>query len=295
MRFASTAVAVMLIAAPALAGPRDFVIEHAGVGGTQQQADPYIQQFLRYTEQALGWPANSATGAFFPEPDESFKKYLAEKKPGLGMIDPDQVLELYKKESLEVIGTVSGKNQSLGHLSVVAKDAQLSSLEALKGKSLASNHVQAPRYLSKIVFDGKLDAEKDCKLTPTTSMLKAVRQVADGKADAALLSDDDLAWLKTSPFASQVKVTWTSAELPPMPVVAFGKNVQPKDRDAFAKMIVGMCSDAKGAQVCKDLDITKLGPADKAVWDAALKKYGETPGKGKASSGGKKRQGRAAQ
>ena len=35
----------------AQAGERDFVIEHAGVGGTSEQAAPYIQKFLEYVPE----------------------------------------------------------------------------------------------------------------------------------------------------------------------------------------------------------------------------------------------------
>jgi ABC-type phosphate/phosphonate transport system substrate-binding protein len=137
---------------------------------------------------------------------------------------------------------------------------------------VASNHVQSPKFVDKIVFEGKV-SKSDVKLDAKTSMLKAVKAVDGGQADAALLSDEDLTWLKTSPFAANVKVVWTSPQLPPMPVVAFGKNSTAKDREAFTKMLIGMCASPDGAKVCKDLDIEKFGPADKAAYDVAMKKY----------------------
>ncbi len=264
---------VALSAGIARAGSHDFVIEHAGVGGTSQQAAPYIQKFLEHIEGALGWPKGSANGDFFPEPDADFKKFLADKKPGIGLIDPDQFLELQKLEGLSIIGTVFGKNQSLGHLNLVTTDAAIKGPADLKGKIIASTHLQEPKFLTRIVFDGKFDA-KDFTLQKTVSMLKAVKAVSGGKADAALLSDEEVEWLKSpsSPYPT-VKVVWTSPALPPMPVVAFNKNSTPAERDAFAKMLLGMCSDPKGAEVCKALDIQKFGPPDKTAYDAAMKKY----------------------
>ena len=36
------ALGAFLLAAPALAGPHDFVIQHSGAGGSSQTAQPYI-------------------------------------------------------------------------------------------------------------------------------------------------------------------------------------------------------------------------------------------------------------
>jgi ABC-type phosphate/phosphonate transport system substrate-binding protein len=262
---------MLVISSSAWAGPRDFVVEHAGVGGTSEEAAPYIEQFLKYTEAKLGWKA--LKGQFFPVPDEAFKKYLETDKPGFGMIDPDQYLELAKKYQLSLVATVEGKNQSLGHLNLAAKDPKLSSLDAMKGKSLASTHLDSPKFLSKVVFDGKIDVEKHFgKLEAKGSTLKVAKAVNNGDADLALLSDEEVAWLKSSPY-TDVKVVWTSPALPPMSVVAFGKVSTAKDREAFGKMLLGMCAEPKGAEVCKNLDITKFAPPEAAVYEAAMKKY----------------------
>lgn len=267
-----------LIAGSAFAGPRDFVIEHAGAGGDQEQAQPYIQKFLEYVEQALGWPKGSASGAFFPEPSPEFQKYLDAKKPTIGLIDPDQYLTLRKKYDLKVIGTVVGKNQSHGHLNLLSKGGAYQTPDDLKGKTLVSNHVQSEAYLSRVVFDGKVGevGKHFGKLEPASSMLKAVKAVDRGLADAALLSDEEVTALKAMAYPD-VKVFWSSQVLPPMPVVAFGKNMNgpeaKKERDAFAKMLVGMCRDPKGAEVCKSLDITEFKGPEKAAYDAAVKRF----------------------
>ena len=264
---------VAALAGVAHAGERDFVIEHAGVGGTSEQAAPYIQKFLEYVEVAAKWPKGSSTGQFFPEPDAEFKEYLAKKKPGLGMLDPDQFLELMKKESLTPIATVVGKNQSLGHLNLVVKSPTLKTLEDLKGKTLTSTHLQSTKYLDRLVFADKIAVEKHfAKRVPAASMLKAVKAVDRGEADAALLGDEEVAALKGMSYPD-LHVIWTSDALPPMPVVAFNKNVKPAEREAFAKVLLGMCADPKGGEVCKALDIEKFTPPDKAAYDAAIKAY----------------------
>src|SRR6478672_1129727 len=105
-----SALAVMLFTTLAWAGPRDFVVEHSGVGGTSEQAAPYLDQFLRYIEKAVGWPAGSASAQFFAEP-EGARSYITQKKPAFGMLDPELYLELHKSHDLEVLVTVQGKNE----------------------------------------------------------------------------------------------------------------------------------------------------------------------------------------
>ena len=260
------------LAAPALAGPHDFVIQHGGAGGTSQTAQPYINQVLRYAEGVLKWPANSAKGEFFPD-EAGAVQYIDANKPGFGIVDASVFLDLREKYDLQPIASVQGQNQLNGHLSVVVKDPNIKSLDDLKGKTLISNHLENSKFLSKIVFAGKLDADKHFKLSPTASPLKGLKAVDRGEAEATLLDDEQLASSKTLPFGKDLKVIFTSKLLPPTPVVAFGKNSVPADREAFGKMLIGMCKDKKGADVCKSLQITKFTPPDKAAYEDAVRKY----------------------
>jgi ABC-type phosphate/phosphonate transport system substrate-binding protein len=264
--------ALLLAGGIAQAGPRDFVVQHAGVGGDTAQAAPYMEKFMRYAEEALGWPAGSADGQFFSEPGPA-KAYIEEKKPGFGMLDPELYLEMQKSHQLQLIATVVGKNQSHGHLNLVVKDPALKSLDDLKGKTLVSSHFQSERYLDKVVFDGKIAAKKHFdKLIPAPSMLKGVKMVDRGEAAAVLLSDEEVDALKGMAY-KDLRVLWTSVALPPMSVAVFGKNVSPKDREAMKSMLPKMCSTPKGGEVCKALDIAKFTPPDKAAYDAAQKKF----------------------
>src|SRR5258708_7277869 len=85
----------------AAAGPRDFVVERSGVGGSTEQAAPYLDTFFRYLEKTLGWPTGSVGGQFFTEPQPA-REFVAAKKPGFGLLDPDLWLELRKKDELTV-------------------------------------------------------------------------------------------------------------------------------------------------------------------------------------------------
>ncbi len=264
------AIVVFGICGTAFAGGRDFIAEHAGAGANAQNAQPYIDQFLRITEQLTGWPANSAKGEWVDDL-KAAEKAIAERKPGFAILDPEVYLELRKKESLEPIAEVKGKTFNKGHYSLVVKDPALKSLADLKGKKVSSNHFASPKYVSKVGFDGKLDVEKDFVVMKAAAPSKPLKDVEAGRADAALIDDEPLAQMKE--IAPDLKVVWTSSALPPTPVVAFTKNATPADKAAFAKALPKLCADAKGKEVCESMFIDTFAPVDKNAFSAAQKKY----------------------
>jgi ABC-type phosphate/phosphonate transport system substrate-binding protein len=156
---------------------------------------------------------------------------------------------------------------------LVVKDPAIKKLDDLKGKTLASHHLQVPKFFSKVAFEGKVDIAKHfAKLDSKLSLLKALKAVENGDAQAALVSDDDETYRKTSAY-SGFTVIWSSKELPKMVVAAFGKTAAPKDKDAFAKLLPKLCADPKGAEVCKEMGIDKFIPLEKAALDAAAKRF----------------------
>jgi ABC-type phosphate/phosphonate transport system substrate-binding protein len=264
------AVVILIASATSFAGGRDFIAEHAGAGANAQNAQPYIDQFLRITEQMTGWPANSAKGEWVDD-GKSAEKAIAERKPGFAILDPEVYFELRKKDALEPIAEVKGKTFNKGHYSIVVKDSAYKTLADLKGKKLSSNHLSSPKYVSKVAFEGKLDVDKEFVVQKTPQPSKPLKAVARGDADAALIDDEQLAAMKE--IAPDLKVIWTSPALPSTPVVAFTKNATPADRAAFAKALTKLCADGKGKPVCESMFIDTFGPVDKAAFDTAAKRF----------------------
>src|SRR5581483_3367938 len=182
------------------------------------------------------------------------------------MIDPDQVLEMRKKDGVVPIATVMGKNQSLGHVHLVVKNPAYKTLADLDGKKVASAHVQSPKYVEKVMLRGE---GKKLKLEGVASMLKAVKQVDRDEADGALLSDEEMDSLKGMTFKDLHEI-WKSEALPPMSVSAT-KRAAPADKEAIAKMLLSMCGNPQGKAVCDALGVDNFTPPDTAAYDAAAK------------------------
>ena len=255
----------------AKASSNEFIVQSGSTGGTSETAKPYLDQFAAYAQKALsGWKPISI--AFFTDRKPALAA-IVEKKPGFGMLDVDVFLELHKREELTVLAAVEGPIHTRGHLHVVVKDPAIKTLEDLKGKILVSNQLQSPRYVSKVVFDGKIDAEKFFQLQPSPSPMRGLKAVDRGEAAATLVDDAQLSSMKTLPFGASLRAIFSSAALPPTPFVAYGKNTKAEERAQVQKMLYGMCADKSGAEVCKSLQITKFVKPDMAVYNEALKRF----------------------
>lgn len=255
----------------ALGAPSDFIVESTTSGGTPETARPYLDLFAGYAQSVLkGW--KPITMAFFAD-RKAADQAIQAKQPGFAMLDADLFLELRKREELIVLAAVEGPIHTRGHLHVVVKDPAIKTLEDLKGKVLVSNHLQSPRYLSKVVFDGKIDVETFFKLQPATSPMKGLKAVDRDQAAATLVDDQQLAGMKTLPFGASLRAIFSSSALPPTPFVAVGKNTKAEERLAVEKMIFGMCGDKKGAEVCKALQITKFSKPDAQIYNEAIRRY----------------------
>ena len=105
------AVVILGLSGTSLAGGRDFIAEHAGAGANAQNAQPYIDQFLRITEQMTGWPANSAKGEWVDD-QKSAEKAISERKffPGYVLVEMEMTDDTWHlvKSTPKVTGFVGG-------------------------------------------------------------------------------------------------------------------------------------------------------------------------------------------
>jgi hypothetical protein len=266
------AVGLLSLCATARANPKDFVVYAPGVGGSPQEAKPYLDTFFRHLEKAVGWAPNSASGEYLEDP-KALKEYLSTHKPGFGLMPPEMYLALACKGTqvtpfAAVIGGPSGSRYY-----VVARVGAFKTLDELKGKRLVSNHLSDPRFISNVVFNGKIDVEKFFVLQSTPSPVRPFKAVDRGEADAALVDDQQLAHMKTLPFGQTLTTVFSSEPMPPFVVVSFDANAKPGEREALHKAILGLCGQKDVAETCRSLSITKFGSTSAAALKPALEKY----------------------
>jgi ABC-type phosphate/phosphonate transport system substrate-binding protein len=271
--FTSLVAVAMAAPRPAHAGPKDFVVYVPEMGGDSQVAKPYLEQFLGELEKRMGW-IQKAGGQYFVD-RKAAEDYISGKDhPAFGMLTPALYLDLAcKKEPMELVARVllkEGNNAGKYHV-VVKSDSPYKALDGLKGKRLSSNHLQNARFISNVIFAGRLDAEKQFQLQPTPSPIKPFKQVDRGEADAALIDDAQLANMKKLPFGQSLRVIYSSESVPAYPVVAFTKVTKPADREAMRKVVLSLCQQK--SQVCDFLQITKFETIDANAYRVAQEQY----------------------
>ncbi|MSP62539.1 MAG: hypothetical protein EXR72_19845 [Myxococcales bacterium] len=263
---------LLVLATPARAGSSDLVIYAPGMGGDRDTAAPFVAAFTGYLEKQLKWPPKSANGVYLDDGKQA-RGEIEKMKPGFGLIPAWLYVDLAcGKDAPEPISAVDGiaGMSSAVKFHLVVKTGGAKTLDELRGKVLISNHLQNPKFVSRVLLAGKVDAETFFKLKSTQSGAKPFKALLQGEADAALISDEQL---KNKPAELPLTVLLSSEPLPPFPLVSFPTVVSPTQRDAVKRELIGMCAAGEGAQVCKSLRLTRFVALDPAAFKVAVQQY----------------------
>jgi hypothetical protein len=269
LRAAAIGLMAALLAGPVLAGEHDMLLVLPGFPGTSAQAQPYIDRMLRHLEGKLGWPAGSMSGRYLPDGVQGAAE-LASAAPGLALVDPSVYAGRQKALGMKVIAKVEVNGRGEETYSVVVRKGGPGSLAELKGKTVAGAVVYDPRYVANVIMDGALGAG-DIRTVPEKRPLKALRDVARGTVDAAVVDRAVIEHLAELDFAGEVVVLHTSKPVPAPAVVVLGAGVP--HAAALAGALVGMCGRPDGAELCRTLTLTSIKAASDADYAPLLKRY----------------------
>lgn len=242
------------------------VLKEHGVGN-QALAQPYLDRMVALTAKLNGWPG--ANGRYFTSraPAEAFIKT---EQPHYGILSMPAFLAMREPYKLTVIGRVAVSLAGGRRYYLISKTA--TDLGGCKGKPLATDHADDGHFIDAVVFGGKA-ALADFTVVPTQRPLQTIKAVLTDQAACALIDDaqkDQLDHLSDKDGAHTV---WESAELPPMPVVAFP--VAPAaERQTFKRNLDAVC-DEDGKTACAEVGIDDLTGADDANYAAVVTAYGK--------------------
>ncbi len=264
---------VLLAAAFATAAPRDVAICVTRLGGDSAAAQPYIDKFLRFLEAEAGWHAVSARGSFLATKQE-VPAFIARDRPGIGILDPQLFFELRKSAQLTPLLQVESADLVSPRLHLVVKDPAFQGLADLRGKRLWTTLADYPRYLSRVVLDGRVNAGEYFLLKQVGQALKGVRGVLRGDCEATILDDEQLARAREITGGAELRVIQTSPALPPVAVAAFGTALSAADRGGLTRALLAMCGSPQGG-ICAEMHIGKFVPVDGALFADTQKRYGD--------------------
>jgi hypothetical protein len=243
-----------------------IVLKEHGVG-SPALAQPYLDKLVAVAAKENNWAR--ARGQYFTSRPAA-EAFISAEQPHYGIMSLAPFLALRKKYDLEIIGQVAVTLVGGRQYALISKTAQ--DLAGCKGKVLASDHTDDQRFIERIVAAGAFTLA-DFELLATQRPLQTIRKVLSDEAVCALIDDAQLADLAHIKEAAVLRPVWKSAELPPMPVVAFavaGEN----DRKRFKNKLEKVCA-GDGQAACSQVAIVSLKGGDGSAYQAIIAAYGE--------------------
>jgi hypothetical protein len=144
---------------------------------------------------------------------------------------------------------------------LMVRKGRYSSLDQLKGKSVTGSVLaDDPRFLSRLVFEGKLDVNDHFTLKPTSRPLSAVRKVSRDKVDAVLLNNMQHSSLKALPVADELEVLHRSPGLPPLGLMMVDTPKTRMHKETVVKAVSAMCDTEKGKPICTSFGFAGFAP-----------------------------------
>lgn len=266
---AALASAVLAMAAHASAadGPvRLFVLREHGVTAVTL-AQPYLDRFVALAAAQNGWP--TAQG-FYLTNRGAAEDFIRKEHPHFAILSLPAFLALRAPQRLEVIGRVEVSLSGGRRYHLISRSA--ADLAGCKGKPLATDHADDPRFIERVVAAGQFRLA-DFQLHATRRPLQTTRQVLDGQAVCALVDDTQLAELPHLPGADGVRAVWNSQELPQMVVVAFPET-PPAERDEFRANLARLCAE-EGKAICAEVGIVSLAASGFGDYAPVVTAYGQ--------------------
>jgi hypothetical protein len=243
-----------------------LVLKEHGVG-SPTLAQPYVERFVGIAAQQNGWPG--ARGQYFTS-RASAEEFIAAHEPHYGILSLAAFLGLREKYRLDLIGRVVSSLVGGQQYFVVSRSA--GDIEGCKGKRLASDHTDDPRFVERVIARGAFELS-EFTVVQNQRPLLSLKQVLTGKADCALIDDAQLAELSHLEGGSDVNVVWKSRELPAMTLVAFPA-APAAERKKFQENLARICA-GDGQTACGEVGIRSLEITPSQEYADLLSAYGK--------------------
>jgi hypothetical protein len=262
---AVTTCAGLLSTAAAAEAVGVLVLKEHGVS-SPTLVQPYLDRFIALAARLNDWP--SAVGEYHAG-RASAEAFIQAAKPHYGILSLPGFLALRKKYNLDVIGQVSVSLAGGRQYSIISRTA--ADLAGCKGKILATDHSDDPRFIDRVVSGGKFRLG-DFTVDQTQRPLQTIKAIIRGDAACALVDESQLEQLAHIEGAEGIRPVWQSAALPQMVVVAF-PSAPADERKRFQSKLSAVCDD-DGQSACGEVGIQSLNAASAADYAALLAAYG---------------------
>lgn len=243
--------------APARAEGHKMLVCFPGGPGSTADATERLAAFFARLKAVSGL---EVTGEYH-NTREACERYLTSAAPSIAMFPYAELIDRQQSLGLVPVAQVTRQGRGDNRYFVVAKKG--STLDGLKGKTLMTAVGGDLAVVAKAGFGKKLDLQSHFQVQTVATALKAIKGLAKGTVDAALLDANEYKSLQGLPNASELEAIATSDPLPGAPVVvtAAGAPLAQTLREALPKV----CQEPKA---CEAIEVERIAPADASTYQA---------------------------
>jgi ABC-type amino acid transport substrate-binding protein len=269
------ALAVAFAASPARADEpdtRSFLLCHVSGVSDASEAQPYVEKFGRYLARRLGWKPGSLEMRFEAGRKKGLKA-LDASPPGFATVSVGMYLA--RREALKMKPVVLARinERTTDRFRVLVKKGSYGSLDELKGKTITGDLVDDVAFVSRIVFQGRYQADKDFKLKYAKRPLRAIRKVARGRVDAVLVNAVQYESLKELPLFDKLAPVFESQDIPNLGLVHLQGRVPDFEALKLTEALVGMCDDEEGGKICETFGIEGFDKTNEEAFSSLIEAY----------------------
>jgi hypothetical protein len=243
-----------------------LVVKEHGVG-SPTSVQPYLDRFVAIVAEQNDWA--DAKGQYYNN-RSAVEGFVQAHHPHYGIFSLPAFLALRAKYKLEVLGQVAVSLAGGRQYYLISNS--VADLAGCKGKTVASDHTDDPRFIERVVAGGRFTLA-DFSVVQTQRPLQTIKKVINGEAACALIDDAQFAELSHLEGAAGLRALWQSAEFPPMVVTAF-PTASEAERRRFQENLANLCDD-EGQSTCAQVGIVSLKAARATDYAAVVAAYGE--------------------
>lgn len=242
-------------------------------GPSPKKVEKYIGQFIGTIADRIGIGEKSVTA-----------RYFTKQKPALDFLDKNRGsfiigslgFYLSRRESLNLlplarVELIAGR---ASRYYLVVKKGTFGTLDELKEKTISGSPLyEDPRFLSRIVFNNRVDVDSDFILKPTARPLSAIRKLLRGEVDGVLLDQVQYRSLKSLPFSDEIAVVYTSPVLPEVGLMMVDTAATRILKERLLKALITMGESEDGADAFKAFGLVGFKPIEPNALNEVISKY----------------------
>jgi hypothetical protein len=239
--------------------------------GTTKQAAPTIATFLGHMAKSMGEDASSFDGAYLNS-RAACDAHAKANGSVFAVLDADTLLSHRADWKVEPIAHLGTAEHTVWR--VLVRQGTLKNLADLSGKTVMSTAPGGSRFVSNLILDGAVKAEA-LTLKGTAKPLKALRNLARGKVDAAIVDQEAFAALAELNLPVALVVLGKSKPLPglTLAIVEVGKTPAPASLVKSLKASLGKLCAGEGEKLCKTLGVRGFSRVAPGWWKRLSERY----------------------